>query len=251
MTHNLLWSISLECFSCDPIIGLLKIQSTEADEVSSFIKDATQPVEDEYFVTFDSDLFENGREAFSCCIAFRRDADKEGINSKLQSNNGRGVSEVPKGLRAEIRRERCDFVSGAHTQKFPVGEGISLPIQCRSMAGIVALTETSSHLEMVLWAEEEDLRRTAHSPIFRNNLTKYLGVHSKVRGPELFFHEPGFWLDEINNNNNNNNTKILRSKIANSNCGSGEITVGSDIQEEDCESDLWYPVDDSDVLERR
>ncbi|EXL88223.1 hypothetical protein FOPG_01143 [Fusarium oxysporum f. sp. conglutinans race 2 54008] len=119
------------------------------------------------------------------------------------------------------------------------------------MAGIVALTETSSHLEMVLWAEEEDLRRTAHSPIFRNNLTKYLGVHSKVRGPELFFHEPGFWLDEINNNNNNNNTKILRSKIANSNCGSGEITVGSDIQEEDCESDLWYPVDDSDVLERR
>ncbi|EXA41209.1 hypothetical protein FOVG_09721 [Fusarium oxysporum f. sp. pisi HDV247] len=117
------------------------------------------------------------------------------------------------------------------------------------MAGIVALTETSSHLEMVLWAEEEDLRRTARSPIFRNNLTKYLGVHSKVRGPGLFFHEPGFWLDEINNNNNN--TKILRSKIANSNSGSGEIIVGSDIQEEDCESDLWYPVDDSDVLERR
>ncbi|SCO86542.1 uncharacterized protein FRV6_10669 [Fusarium oxysporum] len=97
------------------------------------------------------------------------------------------------------------------------------------MAGIVALTETSSHLEMVLWAEEEDLRRTAHSPIFRNNLTKYLGVHSKVRGPGLFFHEPGFWLDEINNNN----TKILRSKIANSNSGSGEIIVGSDIQKED------------------
>ncbi|EXK33889.1 hypothetical protein FOXG_18455 [Fusarium oxysporum f. sp. lycopersici 4287] len=83
---------------------------------------------------------------------------------------------------------------------------------------------------MALWAEEENLRRTAHSLIFRNNLTKYLGVHSKVRGPELFFHEPGFWLDEINNNN----TKILRSKIANSNSGSGEITVGSDIQEEDC-----------------
>ncbi|KAJ9420947.1 hypothetical protein QL093DRAFT_2100782 [Fusarium oxysporum] len=97
------------------------------------------------------------------------------------------------------------------------------------MAGVVALTETSSHLEMALWAEEENLRRTAHSLIFRNNLTKYLGVHSKVRGPELFFHEPGFWLDEINNNN----TKILRSKIANSNSGSGEITVGSDIQEED------------------
>ncbi|RKL20747.1 hypothetical protein BFJ68_g2748 [Fusarium oxysporum] len=103
------------------------------------------------------------------------------------------------------------------------------------MAGVVALTETSSHLEMVLWAEEENLRRTAHSTIFRNNLTKYLGVHSKVvRGPELFFHEPRFWLDEINNNNNNNNnTKILRSKIANSNSGSGETTVGSDIQEED------------------
>ncbi|EWZ40419.1 uncharacterized protein FOBCDRAFT_203399 [Fusarium oxysporum Fo47] len=98
------------------------------------------------------------------------------------------------------------------------------------MAGVVALTETSSHLEMVLWADEENLRRTAHSTIFRNNLTKYLGVHSKVvRGPELFFHEPRFWLDEINNNNN---TKILRSKIANSNSGSGETTVGSDIQEE-------------------
>ncbi|KAI3583746.1 hypothetical protein IWW34DRAFT_802280 [Fusarium oxysporum f. sp. albedinis] len=191
-------------------------------EVLSFIRDATQPVEDEYFVTFD------WREAFSCCIAFRRDADKEGITANFKVSLRENWTYLPKGLRAEIRRERCDLVSGVHT-KVPYG-----------MAGVVALTETSSHLEMVLWAEEENLRRTAHSPIFRNNLTKYLGVHSKVvRGPELFFHEPGFWLDEINNNNNNN-TKILRSKIANRNSGSGEIT-----------SDLWYPVDDSNVLERR
>ncbi|KAF5664376.1 hypothetical protein FDENT_12900 [Fusarium denticulatum] len=55
------------------------------------------------------------------------------------------------------------------------------------------------HLEMMLCAQFEDPYQAVYSPAFRYNSTKYRGVPSKVYDKDKLPHEPGFWLDDINN----------------------------------------------------
>ncbi|SCN76536.1 uncharacterized protein FFB20_05313 [Fusarium fujikuroi] len=117
--------------------------------------------------------------------------------------------------------------------------------------GVVAPREILRHLEVMLCAEEEDLRRAVHSPVFRNNSTKYLGACFKVCDPNLLPHEPGFWLDGVNNAPDEILITNANATAADTNSDSGESTDSIDSQSSDGVPDIWYPVDGYGVLEQR
>nr|RBQ92469.1 hypothetical protein FVER53263_01845 [Fusarium verticillioides] len=52
---------------------------------------------------------------------------------------------------------------------------------------------------MMLCAQSENPYQVVYSPAFRCNSTKYLGVTFKVCDKDKLPHEPGFWLNDINN----------------------------------------------------
>ncbi|KAF4414830.1 hypothetical protein FACUT_13915 [Fusarium acutatum] len=153
---------------------------------------------------------------------------------------------VPKPTKVGRAQQRIQTFALA--PKFPSMEEL-----LTALSGAVASPEILAHLEVMLCVQNEDLYRAVYSPAFRSNSTKYLGVTFKVCDKEKLPHEPGFWLDDINNaamddapsDSETSETEFLQQRAGDTDSDS------VDEDDDDDYLDLWHPVEGFEELEHR